>query len=44
MKCMSGLDGLFLHLETPATPMHVAALFLLEAPAERSHGDASNVA
>jgi diacylglycerol O-acyltransferase len=36
MKNMSGLEGAFLHLETPATPMHVAALFLLEAPAERS--------
>jgi diacylglycerol O-acyltransferase len=32
MKCMSGLDGLFLHLETPATPMHVAALYVLEPP------------
>jgi diacylglycerol O-acyltransferase len=36
MKDMSGLEGAFLHLETPATPMHVAALFLLEASAERS--------
>ena len=32
MKNMSGLDGLFLHLETPATPMHVAALYVLEPP------------
>ena len=32
MKSMSGLDGLFLHLETPATPMHVAALYVLEPP------------
>ncbi|MBL8391521.1 MAG: wax ester/triacylglycerol synthase family O-acyltransferase [Candidatus Accumulibacter sp.] len=32
MKNMSGLDGLFLHLETPATPMHVAALYVLAPP------------
>ena len=34
MKNMSGLDGVFLHLETPATPMHVAALYLIEPPAD----------
>ena len=33
MKPLSGLDGLFLHLETPATPMHVGSLSLLELPA-----------
>ena len=33
MKALSGLDGLFLHLETPATPMHVGSLSLLELPA-----------
>ena len=33
MKTLSGLDGLFLHLETPATPMHVGSLSLLELPA-----------
>jgi hypothetical protein len=38
MKNMSGLDGLFLHLETPATPMHVAALYVLEPPAARCAG------
>ncbi|MBK7676217.1 MAG: wax ester/triacylglycerol synthase family O-acyltransferase [Candidatus Accumulibacter sp.] len=32
---MSGLDGVFLHLETPATPMHVAALYLIEPAADR---------
>ena len=32
MKALSGLDGLFLHLETPATPMHVGSLSLLELP------------
>ncbi len=32
MRVMSWLDGAFLHLETPATPMHVAALYLLDAP------------
>ncbi len=32
MKLLSGLDGAFLSLETPATPMHVASLHLLELP------------
>ncbi|MBL8374388.1 wax ester/triacylglycerol synthase family O-acyltransferase [Accumulibacter sp.] len=32
---MSGLDGVFLHLETSATPMHVAALYLIEPAADR---------
>jgi len=32
MKPLSGLDALFLHLETPETPMHVGALHLLAAP------------
>jgi WS/DGAT/MGAT family acyltransferase len=32
MKTLSGLDGLFLHLETPDTPMHVASLSVLELP------------
>ena len=36
MKTLSGLDGMFLHLETPATPMHVGSLSLLELPA--NHG------
>lgn len=34
MTPLGGLDALFLHLETPATPMHVGALHLLEAPPE----------
>jgi WS/DGAT/MGAT family acyltransferase len=33
MKPLSGLDGAFLHLETPETPMHVASLHLFELPA-----------
>lgn len=33
MKVLSGVDGLFLHLETPETPMHVASLHLFELPA-----------
>jgi WS/DGAT/MGAT family acyltransferase len=32
MKALSGLDGAFLHLETPATPMHVASLHLFDLP------------
>ena len=32
MKPLSGLDALFLHLETPATPMHVGAVHLLQPP------------
>ena len=33
MKALSGLDGAFLHLETPETPMHVASLHLFDLPA-----------
>ncbi len=32
MKPLSGLDGAFLHLETPETPMHVASLHLFDLP------------
>ena len=39
MKPLSGLDALFLHLETPETPMHVGALHLLASPP----GDATRV-
>ena len=38
MKPLSGLDALFLHLETPATPMHVGAVHRLRLPA-RYRGD-----
>lgn len=43
MRNMSGLEGAFLHLETPATPMHVAALYLLEPPADRKVDFASEI-
>lgn len=33
MTPLGGLDALFLHLETAATPMHVGALHLLDEPA-----------
>lgn len=33
MKTLSGLDGMFLHLETPETPMHVGSLIVLQLPA-----------
>jgi WS/DGAT/MGAT family acyltransferase len=33
MKTLSGLDGAFLHLETPETPMHVGSLHLFDLPA-----------
>lgn len=33
MKPLSGLDGAFLHLETLATPMHVASLHRFDLPA-----------
>lgn len=36
MKPVRLLDAAFLHAETPATPMHVGALFVLERPATRS--------
>ena len=32
MKPLSGLDGSFLHLETEATPMHVASLHVFDLP------------
>ena len=32
MKHLSALDALFLHLETPETPMHVGSLMVLEKP------------
>jgi diacylglycerol O-acyltransferase / wax synthase len=32
MKTLSGVDGAFLHLETPDTPMHVASLHLFDLP------------
>ena len=32
MQTLSGLDGAFLHLETPETPMHVASLHLFDLP------------
>ena len=32
VKPLSGLDALFLHLETPETPMHVASLHLFDPP------------
>ena len=38
MQPLSGLDGAFLHLETPETPMHVASLHVFELPA-RYRGD-----
>jgi len=38
MKTLSGLDGAFLHLETPETPMHVASLHLFDLP-EGYRGD-----
>ena len=32
MQALSGVDGAFLHLETPQTPMHVGSLHLFELP------------
>ena len=32
MKALSGLDSLFLHLETPETPMHVGSLHVCDLP------------
>ena len=32
MKTLSGLDGTFLHLETPETPMHVGSLHVFDLP------------
>ena len=32
MKALSGVDGAFLHLETPETPMHVGSLHLFDLP------------
>jgi WS/DGAT/MGAT family acyltransferase len=38
VKPLTGLDALFLHVETPETPMHVASLHLYDLP-ERYRGD-----
>lgn len=35
MKHLSALDALFLHLETPETPMHVGSVMVLEKPKPR---------
>jgi WS/DGAT/MGAT family acyltransferase len=43
MKPLSGLDALFLHLETPETPMHVGALHLLALPQGNGHAYAAAV-
>lgn len=40
---MSGLDGIFLHLETAATPMHVAALYVIAPPAGKDGSFASDI-
>lgn len=32
MKMLTGVDGAFLHLETPATPMHVGSLHVFDLP------------
>jgi hypothetical protein len=32
MHTLTGIDGTFLHLETPQTPMHVASLSLFDLP------------
>ena len=32
MKTLSGVDGTFLHMETPETPMHVGSLSLYDLP------------
>ncbi len=40
MKHLSALDALFLHLETPDTPMHVGSLMLLDWPKARAGTDA----
>jgi len=41
MKHLSALDALFLHLETPDTPMHVGSLMLLEKPAGKKSAHAA---
>ncbi|MEO8136496.1 MAG: wax ester/triacylglycerol synthase family O-acyltransferase, partial [Betaproteobacteria bacterium] len=42
MQSLSGLDGAFLHLETPETPMHVGSLHVFDVPKGHAgdfHGD-----
>ncbi|TFW23014.1 wax ester/triacylglycerol synthase family O-acyltransferase [Massilia arenosa] len=38
MDFLNGLDSAFLHFESPAMPLHVGALHLLELPEERRAG------
>jgi WS/DGAT/MGAT family acyltransferase len=42
MQTLSGLDGAFLHLETPATPMHVGSLHLFDLPRGHKGGQDSD--
>ena len=34
MHTLSGLDALFLYLETPETPMHIGSFSLYDPPAQ----------
>jgi diacylglycerol O-acyltransferase / wax synthase len=43
MKHLSALDALFLHLETPETPMHVGSLMLLDVPARSRKAAYANI-
>lgn len=43
MKQLSALDALFLHLETPETPMHVGSLMLLDVPARSRNRAYANI-
>lgn len=43
MKQLSALDALFLHLETPETPMHVGSLMLLDVPARSRKSVFANI-
>lgn len=42
MKHLSALDALFLHLETPETPMHVGSLMVLSPSAKPRRGRAAD--
>lgn len=43
MKHLSALDALFLHLETPETPMHVGSLMLLDVPSRSRKAAFANI-
>lgn len=41
LETLSGVDGVFLNIESTATPMHVGSLHLFETPPGRKEASAA---